>query len=162
MDGFLLKPFRMEDMKRTLAAHLGEKPVAPAGAPAQAQPPASEPAAPDPLDRELLASFDGLEASDGSPLVARILRLFCEHAPVQLSALEAEAMGADLRALAEAAHSLKSVCSSIGARQAAAACGKLEEAARTGSLADPISHMAEISAEIRRALEAARALRSAA
>ena len=104
-----------------------------------------------------------MTAADGSPLIKRILGLFLEHAPNQLSALqETSHAGADLKSLAEAAHSLKSVCSSIGATPAAEACHAMEEAARTGTLTDPAAYLSDISREIARALKAATAMHQAA
>ncbi len=157
MDGFVLKPFRMEDLRRAMEAHLGKLPVSEPLETSLAVPVSATPA----IDAETLSAFEGLKAADGSPLVQRILKLFCEHAPVQLSALQAKASTDDLRSLAEAAHSLKSVCASTGAKAAAAACDVLEAEAMTNRLTDAPARIAAIAGEIKIALEAAQALRAA-
>ena len=158
MDGFVLKPFRIEDLRRALENHLG-KPQAPAVMESPVvQVAAAKSTA---IDEATLSAFTGLNAADGTPLVERILKLFCEHAPLQLSALQAKASTDDLRSLAEAAHSLKSVCASTGAHAAAAACDLLESEAMTNTLTDAPTRIAAIAREIHSALEAARVLRAA-
>ena len=113
------------------------------------------------IDPEVLAAFRGLEASDGTALTDRILKLFLTHAPRQLSELEQQSQQrSDHQALAEAAHALKSVCSSIGARQAALACHRLEEAAMEGRLSALSDMVAAIVQEITRAVDEARHLRA--
>jgi len=158
MDGFVLKPFRIEDLRRALENHLG-KPQAPAVMESPVvQVAAAKSTA---IDEATLSAFTGLNAADGTPLVERILKLFCEHAPLQLSALQAKASTDDLRSLAEAAHSLKSVCASTGAHAAAAACDLLESEAMTNTLTDAPTRIATIAREIQSALEAAESLRAA-
>ena len=113
------------------------------------------------IDPSVLEAFNGLEASDGTELTDRILKLFLNHAPKQLSELETQAQARlDHLALAGSAHALKSVCSSIGARAAAAACHELEEAAMSGNVVDPAAYIGAISREIHRAVDAAKLLRA--
>jgi signal transduction histidine kinase/CheY-like chemotaxis protein/HPt (histidine-containing phosphotransfer) domain-containing protein len=157
MDGFVLKPFRIEELRRAVEAHLAK--TASVIPEQTTQTPA--PAATSAIDEQTLAAFHGLQAADGTPLVERILGLFCEHAPAQLSALKAQAATDDLRSLAEAAHSLKSVCASTGAKAAAAACNVLEAEAMANTLTDAPGRIAAISREIEAALQAAQVLRAA-
>jgi signal transduction histidine kinase/CheY-like chemotaxis protein len=157
MDGFVLKPFRIEYLRRVVDSHLVKAPTATVAQVPQAPKPVNY----DAIDKATLATFEGLQAADGTPLVERVLKLFCEHAPVQLSALEATVATDDLRSLAEAAHSLKSVCASTGAHAAAAACNLLESEAISNTLTDAPARIAAIGREIQSALKAAQALRAA-
>ena len=71
-----------------------------------------------------------------------------------LTKLEATANADDLKALADAAHALKSMCANMGAARVAAACNQLEHSARTDEPLDVASHVAQISRELSAAISA--------
>ncbi len=104
-----------------------------------------------------LKSIGGTEA-----LFKRVAGHFIQHVPVSLAEVERHAGGQDVGALANAAHALKSMVTSLGARRAGRACENLELLARNGhsfvaqDLVDIIVH------ETRAALVEVEKLRSAA
>ena len=104
-----------------------------------------------------LKSIGGTEA-----LFKRVAGHFIQHVPVSLAEIERHAGGQDVGALANAAHALKSMVTSLGARRAGKACENLELLARNGhsfvarDLVDIIVH------ETRAALVEVEKLRSAA
>lgn len=167
MNAVLHKPFTLQAMDAVLAAHLG-----PAGATARAnpEPPAEHPLAPlaplppperpalpeedagNPiLDPVLTGQFLNMARSGGGHGVARIYRLYLESAPEALVEIGSAFAAADSPRLARAAHALKSMSLSLGAKQVARAADELEKAAR-------FEHRALIPALTERiASEAARA-----
>ena len=104
-----------------------------------------------------LKSIGGTEA-----LFKRVAGHFVQRVPASLAEIERHVDGQDVGALANAAHALKSMVSSLGARRAGKACENLELLARNGhsfvarDLVDIIVH------ETRAALVEVEKLRSAA
>jgi HPt (histidine-containing phosphotransfer) domain-containing protein len=83
-------------------------------------------AAPDAVDLEMLRGFEGIQAEGEPDLVVELIDLFLEDAPRKLASMLEAAAGADVGALARAAHSLKGSSASLGANGVAALCGELE------------------------------------
>lgn len=69
--------------------------------------------------------------------------------------------GADLKALADAVHALKSMCANIGARRALMACDELELLARTGQDFDAGAKIGNIAREIEATLAEVKKIRAA-
>jgi HPt (histidine-containing phosphotransfer) domain-containing protein len=74
-----------------------------------------------------LKSIGGTEA-----LFKRVAGHFVQHVPESLAEIEQHASSQDVGALANAAHALKSMVTSLGARRAGKACENLERLARSG------------------------------
>jgi len=83
------------------------------------------------LDEDTVAQIAEMGALSGAGFLARIVGLYCEHAPPALAALvDAVRDAAAPDAVASAAHSLKSMSLNIGAAALAARLAEIETAAR--------------------------------
>jgi CheY-like chemotaxis protein len=109
--------------------------------------PAGEEANTGSIDDEVL---EELRAVLGGEL-DRLIRVFLDDAPKQISALEAAAVAPDFEALREHAHSLKSASANLGAMLLSAAAKRVELGARTGTLDRPAVEVAKIAWEFKRA-----------
>jgi HPt (histidine-containing phosphotransfer) domain-containing protein len=85
----------------------------------------------DPLPVQRLTETLG---EQGPALVAELLAVFAEDAPVQLADLRSALDCADADAARRAAHSLKSTAAMLGAVRLAAAAGTVEARAHAGDL----------------------------
>ncbi len=112
MDDYLAKPFRINTLQTVLTQQLTKPPLLPLRASAQA-----------PVNPDALAS---LRTMGGAVLVQKVLTLFYQHAPVQLSNANAGAQVGDCEAIRHAAHSLKSAAANVGAVQLADLARTLE------------------------------------
>lgn len=131
MDGLLLKPFSMAQMEACLAQHLVEsesKELQSVNDVAEAE------AAPSMIDSELLdpdtVATLAMLAEASAESVQRILHIFMEHAPPALERLAATIETEASENVASAAHALKSMAMSVGAKTLATALGELENNAR--------------------------------
>ena len=84
------------------------------------------------LDQTVLAELRPPIMEDD--LLRELIAMFLADAPVRLAALQTAAMGADLRAVAAVAHSLKSAAGNLGAQRVVELCFRLEAAARLDDL----------------------------
>ena len=140
MDGVIHKPFTMQDLSRALQLHCARYMTAPgpdaAAAPSPTEAPAEAAASLDslfdPAVREDLARMASAGKAD---FVARIQALYAEHAPERMADLAAAWQAEDAEAVARAAHALKSMSLSLGARAVAEATSMIEASARGGLLA---------------------------
>jgi HPt (histidine-containing phosphotransfer) domain-containing protein len=82
------------------------------------------------------AALDRLRDSVGDEFLAELVGTFLDDAPAQLAALRAALGSGDAEAARRAAHTLKSNGATFGANRFADTCRRLEEIARTGSLAE--------------------------
>ncbi|KAB1079836.1 hybrid sensor histidine kinase/response regulator [Methylobacterium soli] len=132
MDGVLVKPFTLADLARMLAAtlpdHAGARAPVPDGAPEEA--PAAGATDVRLLDPDTLASLSEIAAQSGTPFIERLLRLFRDHGPTALDALEAATEAGDAPAVASAAHGLKSMSVNVGAQALGHALARIERQAR--------------------------------
>ncbi|HYC74742.1 EAL domain-containing protein [Brevundimonas sp.] len=136
MDGVVHKPFTLQDLSRALQLHCGQFMAEhqPDTAPA-AEAPAAAAAADslfDPAVREDLAT---MAATGKVDFVARIQALYREHAPQRTAELVSAWKDDNAEGVARAAHALKSMSLSLGARAVAEASGAIEASARAGVLA---------------------------
>jgi HPt (histidine-containing phosphotransfer) domain-containing protein len=104
-----------------------------------------------------LKSIGGTEA-----LFKRVAGHFVQHVPKSLAEIEQHASSQDVGALANAAHALKSMVTSLGARRAGKACENLERLARSGQAFAARDLVDIIVYETRAALVEVEKLRSAA
>ncbi|MCS6625280.1 EAL domain-containing protein [Roseibacterium beibuensis] len=140
MDGVIHKPFTMQDLSRALDQHCGQyRTEAGAGdtpSPSGGEAPVESTAATadslfDPAVREDLAKMASAGKAD---FVARIQALYAEHAPERMADLAAAWTDDNAEAVARAAHALKSMSLSLGARAVAEATSAIEASARAGVL----------------------------
>jgi signal transduction histidine kinase/CheY-like chemotaxis protein len=154
MDGILHKPFTLAAMAKCLGAHL---PPALHSATAKQQPSSQSPSHPaDALDAALIAQLRELAAAGRGDFLARVTGLYREHAPTTVDELLAAHAAHDSKALAQAAHALKSMSLNIGAQQVAHLAGALEHDVRNaGRWPDPdrIAALGQAVAEACAALE---------
>ncbi|HET7126848.1 MAG TPA: ATP-binding protein [Lysobacter sp.] len=134
-------------MPFTLPPASAEPEAPPAPAPVTAPASAADAVAEGSIDDEVL---DELRAVLGAEL-DRLIRVFLDDAPKQISALEAAAVASDFEALREHAHSLKSASANLGAMLLSAAAKRVELGARTGTLDRPAVEVAKIAWEFKRA-----------
>ncbi|HZW14918.1 MAG TPA: EAL domain-containing protein [Brevundimonas sp.] len=129
MDGVIHKPFTLDDLETTLVRHCGAFAVAAEAAPAAAAP---EPADDGLFDPTIRADLDRMAASGRQDFVLRVQGLYAENAPLRLQEVRAAATSGDMDGVARAAHALKSMSLSLGARAVAETASALETAARGG------------------------------
>lgn len=152
MDAYMTKPFTLAAIANCLAAAFGDEVLD--------LPPEPEPL----LQQSLLdpAVIGELKAIGGSEILfRRVLDIFAAKVPEAVSGLQALASSEDRKAMADAAHALKSMCANIGATRALAACHTLEHAARTGETFDAGALTAAIAREAAQVLREVEALRAA-
>ncbi|WP_245777304.1 EAL domain-containing protein [Brevundimonas viscosa] len=161
MDGVIHKPFILQDLSRALQQHCGRFAVAGA-VPEATQPDATPPpqADDDLFDPALRGELRTMAENGRADFVARVEGLYAENAPLRLADVRAAADAGDLEALARAAHALKSMSLSLGARAVASAASAMETAARRGECApDSVEALAAL---LDRTLEAMGASAAAA
>ena len=155
MDGLVLKPFKPAHLRRTVAAHLG-RPAPPGDTPAAgAAAGAAEPSA----DAPPLVDLAQLEESLGGDraFVAHLIDLFAEVASDFSDRVAAARRGGSARALAVAAHQLKSSAGLLGLRDVLDAATRTEREGQAAASDAPISPTLDALAdETARATAAAR------
>lgn len=129
MSEHLAKPFTLADLDRCLARWLENRPTARQH---EAAPPVQESAGDPPnlIDESVLASIAALQ-TPGLDLLQRVVRIYVDQTPGLLDALKAS-LGGESRAIASAAHALKSLSSNIGAVRVSAMCEYIEDHAARG------------------------------
>ncbi|MGI9464493.1 MAG: response regulator, partial [Aestuariivirgaceae bacterium] len=154
MDDMITKPFTLETIanrlttwlpKSCITAHLDIQSDESIGAAAVEQ--ELQPV----VDRQVIENLQ-LMSGGNNDLLSKTSELFRQHGPQALAKVELAAESADLKALADAAHALKSMCANMGAVRSAAACNELEELARTGASFDIGGHITRISRELAEAI----------
>lgn len=108
------------------------------------------------IDQGAIAVLKSIGGNDA--LFRRVLDLFLKNVPESLRKIEALQYGGDDLDLADAAHALKSVCVSIGAKRAQLACHELEILLRTGQTFDMVEKVTAIARETAAALKEAERL----
>ena len=150
MDAYMTKPFTLAQIVSCLEAQF-------AGMPMAEPEPASEPAESGILDEAVLEDLRNIGGS--TALFHRVLDLFAGRVPQAVESVTALSDSADLVALADAAHALKSMCANIGAARAVSACHTLEHAARTGAGFDAGALVGNIVREVRTVMSEVEKLR---
>ena len=151
MDAYLTKPFTLKQIVACLGKLLDGRPMADV----------ADTTIPDnaaTLDPGVLAELRNIGGS--TALFRRVLDLFAGRVPQAVESVSALAEGSDMRALADAAHALKSMCANIGAFRAVDHCHALELAARGGETFDPVESVAAITREIRQVMSEVQRLRN--
>jgi PAS domain S-box-containing protein len=143
MDDYLAKPYTRKQlgalMARWLPSHMVDGSVdAPAS---QLSPLLSEPQA-DPasvvdgaLDPKVLAGIRDLDDGEGA-ILSEVIAIFLDEAPKHLEGLRAALRQQDAPELARVAHAFKSASGNVGAVRVVKICREIEQAGRSGKLAD--------------------------
>ena len=84
------------------------------------------------IDQNALEALRSLQDDSDDDLLAELIELFLQDAPVRLGAIREAIAGEDWAQLAASAHSLKGSCGSLGAVRMADLCGRLERYGRSG------------------------------
>lgn len=139
MDGVVHKPFTVDDLLNVLTRFCGDRavsgPVAlsPASAPKTLETPVVAAAIDETLFDPVIRAELATMASQGrSDFVERVQGLYATNAPLRLADLKTAETEGDLEAAARAAHALKSMSLSLGARAVAAEASRIETTARSG------------------------------
>ena len=139
MDDYIVKPVRLEQLRRALAESRPRPPRA--GARADTVP-ASGPD--EVLDRNVLRQL--AEDLGGGEALEEAIRVFLGATPGLLATLRDAAARGDATAIQRAAHTLKSSSAMLGAAGLSARCRELEGSSRAGSVQDAPSRVAGIEA----------------
>ncbi|MGH9383566.1 MAG: CHASE domain-containing protein [Vicinamibacterales bacterium] len=134
MDDYVSKPLNSGDLQAALdrVFAVTPRPVPHTVAPSEAPTTTSE-ALPPPLDPEVFASLRDLGPADGPDLRAELAEAFLRDATHRLALLRSAMVAGDSTQARQAAHSLKGMCSAIGATRMTTLSVELEQA----GLAEP-------------------------
>jgi CheY-like chemotaxis protein/HPt (histidine-containing phosphotransfer) domain-containing protein len=168
MNGFLAKPYSLAALHSTLAAWLPRAGLAPAAAtpaapatpsePSRASaPPAADDAASS-IDLGVIETLRQLDDSGEMDLVGQLVGTFLDSAEASHARVETAVAASDARALAQAAHSLKSGAANLGALALSACYRELEACGREGRIADAQALLGDARREQARALRDLRRL----
>ncbi|HEU0277566.1 MAG TPA: ATP-binding protein [Rhodanobacteraceae bacterium] len=150
MDDYLSKPLDRAELRATLARWLHAAPATPAVPAVSLSPSAATsptPTAmhdsppPNTLDAATLADLEDIMGNEIATLVDTYLR----DGAARMRNLHAAAERGDVTEVGKLAHSLKSASANLGAIPLATRARQVEEAARTGELADPVSSVAALA-----------------
>jgi signal transduction histidine kinase/CheY-like chemotaxis protein/HPt (histidine-containing phosphotransfer) domain-containing protein len=142
MNDYLSKPFTLEQLQHMLTSWLPSNATAPnpeqteskqAAAPAKSD--AAEEASPA-VDRKAWNSIITLQRPGKPDVLAKILSLYLEDSQQLVNKLRQGVAAGEAKLVNEAAHSLKSRSSVLGAVALSELCRQFEEMSRRGSLAD--------------------------
>jgi signal transduction histidine kinase/CheY-like chemotaxis protein len=140
MDAVLHKPFTLRYLADTLVRFLVSSTVADGVASPVVRPIASALSVlrqrDDLFDPDVVAELEGFAASGRSDFVEKVIGLYCVNAPRCIDDLHAAARSNMTTGISEAAHALKSMSYSIGAKAVAAAAGELEAVSLNGTVPD--------------------------
>jgi HPt (histidine-containing phosphotransfer) domain-containing protein len=145
MDDYLVKPVRLDELRKALGACL------PLTGPAGGGPDASD----DTIDRDVLSVLR--EDLGDSETVRQVVKAFLDRLPLVLGQLGDAASRKDQAGILSVAHSLKGTSATLGAMRLSEQCAELERVARAGVRSEIPSKLAAVLAEAdtaRRALQA--------
>ncbi len=109
------------------------------------------------LQPEALQAIRDL-VGDTAGLFEQIVQLYFDSAPPLIAQLKTGFAENDLNAIRLAAHSLKSSSANLGAVALSQMCGKIEAAARAGSIGEDIPDANAVEVEYGRVVSALRAV----
>lgn len=154
MDGVVHKPFTVDDLAAVLARHCSNKAEITLSSNAAQVAPTEPDSQPDDLfDPAIRKELEAMAQAGRTDFVDRIQQLYRDNAPLRLAEAEAAHANGDRDALARAAHALKSMSLSLGARAVAAEASRLETAARSNAALQAL-RPAELAAVLERTLDA--------
>ena len=140
MDGYLSKPFSIDELYVTLKPYERKAPASPRSPAGSA------------LDEQALKQIRALHKPGGPDLLKRIVALYLTNSRALIDSLRAAIISSDAAAVLQAAHSLKSSSANVGATDLTKLCAALEAAAKAGKLASGLGTLDRIVAEHNRVL----------
>ena len=154
MDDYLSKPLDRQLLEQTLARwmqqspHAAAVPAVPAAAAASATPPSPQiaqpamntPPPPDTLDTATLVDLEDIMGDELVTLIDAYLR----DGETRMRNLQEAAARGDSAEVGKLAHSLKSSSANLGATPLSTRARQIEEAARSGTLANPMDSVAAL------------------
>ena len=152
MSGFLTKPVRIRVLADTLGAMGG---AAPSANPESTLPPEDVV-----LDPVVIEELQSIMNSDGTPLLASLTARFGEHAEKTVREMRAALPGGELGSIARLAHALRGEASTLGAKAASRAAGRLEDVALGKTQGDVEALLDELSRQIAEATTALARIRA--
>ena len=145
MNDYLSKPFSLERLHTTLASWLRPAPGPAQASPAKMPPLRSVPPEPDAqssltVDQKAWKSITSLQRPGAPDALAKILSLYLTDSQELVNRIRQGMAGGDAQAVNQAAHSLKSRSSVLGAVSLAKLCRQFEDLSRQGQLkeAEPL------------------------
>jgi signal transduction histidine kinase/DNA-binding response OmpR family regulator len=151
MNGFLGKPYAIDDLRATLRRWLAPAEAAPAP---RGQTTARVAGADGrPINMATLETLRRLDPAGGLTLAKDLLRTFHALAAQALPEIESAAHAGDLAALVRTVHSLKSASANVGADALSSVYRRLEELGREGRLGETRELLERLRLETGRALE---------
>ena len=145
MDDYLSKPFAREDLTAVLERWLpaSARPLAEISPPVASSLPAANDDLPvmgiepeSSIDQGVLAKIRVLESSGAIGLLARVIALYLQEAPLLIERMRRALEMHDGESLRTVAHSLKSSSANVGAMKLHGLCKELESWAQRGQIAD--------------------------
>lgn len=137
MDGVVHKPFTINDLLTVLHRFCGDRAVAATDLPSVPAVTAEPAVAAETInlllfDPVIRAELVAMAEQGRADFVDRVQGLYATNAPLRLADLKAAEDAGDLEGAARAAHALKSMSLSLGARAVAAEASQIETTARAG------------------------------
>jgi signal transduction histidine kinase/CheY-like chemotaxis protein len=134
MDDYLAKPFTLDQMRAMLTTWLcpSERPAARERLSLVTE----APAAPDPIDEQVLVSLRRLQREGRPDIVQQLIELFLKGAAGLLTDLDNGVATGDAPLLHRASHALKSASANLGAVVLSTHCKELEALAKSGTITD--------------------------
>ena len=154
MDAYLTKPFTKAEMYGMLENWLGVSSQAPlpaaepAASPASAAAPQADGQAAESLDPKALRTLAGLEKQGSDELIARVVGAYLSSSTKLARGIQEAIQAADPKAMAAAAHTLKSSSAQVGAMKLSGLCKELEARGHSGSLEGAETLFQELSREL--------------
>jgi CheY-like chemotaxis protein/nitrogen-specific signal transduction histidine kinase/HPt (histidine-containing phosphotransfer) domain-containing protein len=149
MDDYIAKPVSAESLVSVLRRWVRGAPVATgatatAAVPVLPRPPAAT------VDLGMLRQMRASQAAGDPDIVAEVIALFLQDAPLRLAAVRDAVAAGDLPSAARAAHTLKGSAGHLGARTLSALCAHFEDKVRAGAPFDVAFAVGAISDELDR------------
>ena len=143
MDDYVSKPFSLQTIRRVLARWIEgkEEGTGPEPVPGDDREGGTEAPL---LDEATLEQIREVDRLSGGGVLARIVSLFLDEAPVVLATVVEAVQEKDADLLSDRAHALKSLCVSVGAASMATACKQLEALGKSGTLDGAPAIVAEL------------------
>jgi signal transduction histidine kinase/DNA-binding response OmpR family regulator len=152
MDDYLSKPVDMHRLQEALArCGSGQGGAPPSESSTAAMRPIADAATEEDMDARLLAELRHLQETGRPNLIQEMLTTFRGEAPRRLAEMRSAVSAGDPAGLIRAAHQLKGVAGSLGARRLAALCAALETQGRSGVLHETASLLADTEKQVERA-----------
>lgn len=147
MDDYVSKPIIADELDRVLRRW------APRAAPAKAETPerrSSRPPRGSPIDFDMLERLRAVQREGQPDLVAEVITLFLEDAPLRLAALREAVARGDLTLAGRLAHTIKGSAGHLGAKTLSAICGRFEEKVRKGAPFNAVFAVTAVEEELER------------